>query len=135
MDRRSEYTNSDMQQFFQKHRSIPIYTSTADSSSNSIAERSNLTFLNDRHTLLVSSSLPNSLWFNALEFATLMRNAFINSTNKISPRGKVGLTRLHSSTILPFRQKVMVHNHKIKSKLHPRGITEYTLSPSKESHG
>ena len=64
-----------------------------------------------------------------------MRNAFINSTNKISPRGKAGLAGLDASTIFPFGQDVVVHNHKIKNKLHPRGITGYTLSPSKESHG
>ena len=135
MDRGSEYTNSDMQELYQKHGIIPIYSSTADSSSNGIAERSNLTFLNDCRTLLVSSHLPNSLWFNAVEFATLMRNAFINSTNKISPRGKAGLAGLDASTILPFGQELVVHNHKVKNKLHPRGITGYALSPSKESHG
>lgn len=135
MDRGSEYTNYDMQMFFQKHGIIPIYSSTADSSSNGVAERSNLTFLNDCRTLLVSSHLPNSLWFNAVEFATLMRNAFINSTNKISPRGKAGLASLDASTILPFGQEVVVHNYKVKNKLHPRGITGHALSPSKESHG
>ena len=135
MDRGSEYTNTEMQMFFQKHGIIPIYSSTTDSSSNGVAERSNLTFLNDCRTLLVSSHLPNSLWFNAVEFATLMRNAFINSTNKMCPRGKAGLAGLDASTILPFGQEVIVHNHKIKNKLHPRGITGYALSPSKESHG
>lgn len=135
MDRGSEYTNTEMQMFFQKHGIIPIYSSTTDSSSNGVAERSNLTFLNDCRTLLVSSHLPNSLWFNAVEFATLMRNAFINSTNKMSPRGKAGLAGLDASTILPFGQEVVVHNHKVKNKLHPRGITGYALSPSKESHG
>jgi len=135
MDRGSEYTNSDMLDFFQKHGIIPIYSSTSDSSSNGVAERSNLTFLNDCRTLLVASHLPNSLWFNAVEFATLMRNAFINSTNNLSPRGKAGLAGLDASTILPFGQEVVVHNHKVKNKLHPRGITGFALSPSKESHG
>lgn len=135
MDRGSEYTNSDIRELFQEHGIIPIYSSTTDSSSNGIAERSNLTFLNDCRTLLNATHLSNNLWFHAVEFATIMRNAFINSTNKISPRGKAGLAGLDASTILPFGQEVVVHNHKVKNKLHPRGITGYALSPSKESHG
>ena len=87
MDRGSEYTNSDIKDFFQQHGIIPIYSWTTDSSSNGIAERSNLTFLNDCRTLLSATHLPNNLWFYAVEFATLMRNSFINSTNKISFRG------------------------------------------------
>jgi len=78
MNHGSEYTNSDMIKFFQEHGIIPIYSSTSDSSYNGVAERSNLTFLNDCRTLLIASHLPNSLWFNAVEFETLMRNAFIN---------------------------------------------------------
>ena len=78
MNHGSEYTNSDMLKFFQEHGIIPIYSSTSDSSYNGVAERSNLTFLNDCRTLLIASHLPNSLWFNAVEFETLMRNAFIN---------------------------------------------------------
>ena len=135
MDRGSEFTNSDMRDFFQNHGIIPIYTTTADSSANGVAESSNLTFLNDCRTLLSSTNLPNSLWFHAVEFATMMRNAFVNSTNKFSPRGKAGLAGLDASTILPFGQEVVVHQHSVKNKLRPRGVTGYALSPSKESHG
>lgn len=135
MDRGSEFTNTDIRAFFLHHGILPIYTTTADSSANGVAESSNLTFLNDCRTLLTSTNLPNSLWFYAVEFATTMRNAFVNSTHKISPRGKAGLAGLDASTLLPFGQEVVVHNHTVKNKLHARGITGYALSPSKESHG
>ncbi|CCD23648.1 uncharacterized protein NDAI_0B06160 [Naumovozyma dairenensis CBS 421] len=135
MDRGSEYTNKLVRDYFKDKGILPIYTTVGDSSSNGIAERANLTFLNDCRTLLSSSKLPANLWFYAVDFATLMRNAFINSSTNSSARAKAGLAGLDARTILPFGQEVMVHDYNQVSKLKPRGITGFALTPSKESHG
>ncbi|CCD25831.2 integrase catalytic domain-containing protein NDAI_0G00550 [Naumovozyma dairenensis CBS 421] len=51
MDRGSEYTSTMVRDYFKVKGIIPIYTTVGDSSSNGIAERANLTFLNDCRTL------------------------------------------------------------------------------------
>ncbi|CCD25836.2 integrase catalytic domain-containing protein NDAI_0G00600 [Naumovozyma dairenensis CBS 421] len=135
MDRGSEYTSTMVRDYFKDKGIIPIYTTVGDSSSNGIAERANLTFLNDCRTLLSSSNLPASLWFYAVDFATLRRNAFINSSTNSSARAKAGLAGLDARTILPFGQEVMIHDYTQTSKLKSRGITGFALTPSKESHG
>ena len=135
LDRGSEYTNDVVRSIFSKAGIIPSYTSTADSASHGIAESSNLTFLNDCRTLLASSGLPDKLWFEAVAFATLLRNSIINSTTKMSPRGKAGLCGIDASTILPFGHRVVIFKHKTISKLDERGVEGIALRPSDESHG
>ncbi|CCH61291.1 hypothetical protein TBLA_0E02360 [Henningerozyma blattae CBS 6284] len=135
MDRGSEFTNNELRGIFRKSGIQPIYiTTTADSSSNGITERTNLTLLNDCRTLLAATGLPNQLWFHAVSFATLMRNAFHTSSIKSTPRAKAGLVGLAASSLLPFGQDVILHTPNTHSKLDVRGLKAFALTPSNESH-
>lgn len=135
LDRGSEYTNDSIRQVFCRAGIIPIFTSTRDSAAHGVAESSNLHFLNDCRTLLSSSGLPDMLWFEAVAFATLLRNSIINSTTNMSPRGKAGLCGIDASTLLPFGHPVVVLKHNTSSKLDKRGVDGYALRPSDTSHG
>lgn len=135
MDRGSEFTNDQITKLLEDKGINPIYTTAGDSRANGVAERFNLTFLNDCRTLLQATNLPNSTWFYAVQFATLMRNAFFNSSIKTSSRAKAGLAGLDVSTILPFGQEVIIHKGSTTSKLSPRGDDGLALCPSTVSHG
>ena len=108
MDRGSEYTNKSIRSFFHRTGILPYYTSTHDSPSHGVAERSNLTFLNDCRTLLAASSLPGSLWFHAVALSTLLRNSFITSSTGFSPRERADLQILDFKKMLPFGQPAMI---------------------------
>lgn len=58
-DRGTEYTNKAVRTYRQEQGILIIYTSVAGSQSHSIAERLNLTLLNDCRTLLKTTHLPN----------------------------------------------------------------------------
>lgn len=134
MDNGTEFDNSTINALFLDKGIIPIYNTPGDSASNGIAERANLTFLNDCRTLLQLSNIPPSYWFHAVEYSTFMRNTLFNSSIKDSARAKTGLAGLDTSTILPFGQYVIVHNHNTKSMLEARGLRGYALRPSKKSY-
>ncbi|EDO17438.1 Tkp1 protein [Vanderwaltozyma polyspora DSM 70294] len=135
MDRGSEFTNAEIRHFFRENGIQPCYTSVGDSRAHGVAERLNRTLLDDCRTLLESSGLSPHLWFYSVEFATLIRNALLNTTYKTSARARAGLAGLDASTILPFGQHVITHDTNPIDKLHVRGHHGYALTPSKESHG
>lgn len=134
MDRGSEYTNKTLHNFFMKRGITPCYTTTADSRAHGIAERLNRTLLDDCRTHLRCSSLPNHLWFSAVEFSTIIRNSLISPKNKNYPRQHAGLAGLDISTLLPFGQTVVVNNHSPDSKICPRGIPGCALHSSGNSY-
>lgn len=55
-----------------------------------------------------ATHLPETLRINAVEFATIMRNAFINSTNQVSPRWKAGLACLIATSVFTLRQFICI---------------------------
>lgn len=134
-DRGTEYTNSSVRTFLQENGIKIVFTTTGDSQSHGVAERLNLTLLNDCRTLLKSTHLPLHLWFYAVQYATIIRNSVYNNQLNGSPRSKIGLLGLDVKTILPFGQPVIFHLTKTPSKLHYKGEQGYALVPSEESYG
>lgn len=134
-DHGREYDNQLIQTYLKENGIQCIFNSVADSASNGVAERANLTLLNDCRTLLTSAKLPNHLWFYAIQFSTIIRNSVFNTTIQNSPRVKAGLPGLDVKTILPFGQPVIVHLTKTTSKLQYRGEPGFALTPSDRSYG
>ena len=112
-----------------------LFTSVGDSRSHGVAERLNLTFLNDCRTLLKAANLPPHLWIYAVEFSAIIRNAIYNKRIDTSPQALAGLPALDVKTILPFGQPVIVHLSKTTSKLQYRGEQGFAICPSSHSRG
>lgn len=74
-----------MRTYLQENGIQIVYISTADSASNGVAERLNLTLLNDCRTLLKASHLPLHLGFHTIQYATLIRNCVYNNALQGSP--------------------------------------------------
>ena len=134
-DHGREYDNKLIQNYLQEKGIQCIFNSVADSASNGVSERANLTLLNDCRTLLTSSALPEYIWFYAIQFSTIIRNTVFNSVIQNSPRAQAGLPGLNVKTILPFGQPVIVHLTKTSSKLHFQGEPGIALTPSDQSYG
>ena len=114
-DRGSEYTNTAVRNYLEENGINIIYTTTGDSQAHGVAERLNLTLLNDCRTLMHAAKVPQHLWYYAVQYATLMRNSIYNVSMKASPRSKVGLLGLDAKSILPFGQQVILHLPKTSS--------------------
>lgn len=114
---------------------LPSCTSTSNSTSYTDAENSNVIFLNDYTTSFVSSNFPDKLWYEAIVFATLLHNTIINSTTKMSPRSKVDLCNIDTSTIFPFGFKVVILKHNISSEFEERSVDSVALRPLDKSNG
>ena len=134
-DHGSEYNNKIMLQYLNECGIQYIFTTVGDSRSHGVAERLNLTFLNDCRTLLKASHLPPHLWIYAVQFSVIIRNAVFNKRLGTSPQALAGTPALDVTTILAFGQPVIVHLTKTKSKLNYRGEQGYALCPSAHSRG
>ena len=62
-DRGTEYTNKDVRTFLQEKGIQIIYTTAGDSPAHGVAERLNLTLLNDCYILMLSAKLLEHLWY------------------------------------------------------------------------
>jgi len=95
-----------MVQYLNESRIQYFYSTVGDSRSHGVAERMNLTFLNDCRTLLKASHLPPHLWIYAVQFSAIVRNAVYNKRINTSPQALAGLPALDVTTILGFGQPV-----------------------------
>ena len=134
-DHGSEYNNKGMIEYLNYNGIQYLFTSVGDSRSHGVAERLNLTFLNDCRTLLKAANLPPHLWIYAVEFSAIIRNAIYNKRIDTSPQALAGLPALDVKTILPFGQPVIVHLSKTTSKLQYRGEQGFAICPSSHSRG
>lgn len=134
-DRGTEYTNSAVKTFLSENGIQIVYTDAGDSQAHGVAERLNLTLLNDCRTIMNSAKLPHHLWYYAVQYATIIRNSIYNNSMRDSPRSKVGLLGLDTKSLLPFGQPVIINLNKTASKLHVRGEKGFALIPDAESYG
>lgn len=136
MDQGSEYTNSSIKTYFAKKGIDTYYTTVADSASHGVAERLNLTLLNDCRTLLAGSGMPRHLWFEAVKVACHHRNSLYNPKIGTSPRMRIGLDTIRANRMPRFGQPCMVHNPRaIRHKLQARSIPGFILRRSNTSYG
>ena len=134
-DRGKEYFSEAVRNYLENLGIDHIYTTVGDSKAHGVAERLNLTLLNDCRTLLRATSLPETLWSYAIKFSVIIRNSTYSESLGASPRSKSGLRGLDASSILPFGQSVIVHLHRTLSKLHYRGKQRMAFCPSPLSCG
>ncbi|CCK68830.1 uncharacterized protein KNAG_0B03890 [Huiozyma naganishii CBS 8797] len=134
VNRGSEFTNNALRDYLSEEGNHTYYTSVADHQSNGVAERLNLTLLNDCRTLLKTTKLPYHLWFHAVQFATLQRNSVYNDSIRASARAKAGLPGIDVKTIPTFGQPAIAHFTKIHNKLRYRGEQGFALTPSSASY-
>ncbi|CCK70632.1 integrase catalytic domain-containing protein KNAG_0E03750 [Huiozyma naganishii CBS 8797] len=134
-DRGSEFTNNIVRTYLAEKGISTFYTSVGDHQANGVAERLNLTLMNDCRTLLKTTNLLYHLWFYAVQFATLLKNSVYNDTLQSSARAKAGLPGRDIKNILPFGQPVIAHFTKLKTELKYRGEQGFALVPSSNSYG
>lgn len=136
MDKGSEYTNQSIRSFLASEGIDTYYTSVGDSSSHGIAERLNLTLMNDCRTILENSKMPKHLWFHAVRAACNHRNSLFNPKLGTSSRSKIGLSPIRAQGLPRFGQPCMVHDHlALKRKLKERSVPGYILRKSENSYG
>ncbi|BAO40444.1 conserved hypothetical protein [Kluyveromyces marxianus DMKU3-1042] len=134
MDQGSQYTGRMVRDLLDEFGIEGKYTSTGDKRSNGVAERLNRTLLDDARTLLASANLPEFLWYDAAEFAVIVRNSMHMRKLDGSPNMAAGLGGIAINKILPFGQPVVVYYNTGKKTL-PRGKIVYALHPAKQSYG
>ncbi len=134
MDQGSQYTGRMVRDLLDEFGIEGKYTSTGDKRSNGVAERLNRTLLDDARTLLASANLPEFLWYDAAEFAVIVRNSMHMRKLDGSPNMAAGLGGIAINKILPFGQSVVVYYNTGKKTL-PRGKIVYALHPAKQSYG
>lgn len=64
-----------------RHETSAAYTP----GQNGVAERGNRTIMDGAHSMLLASSLPPSLWVEAVAYLVFIRNRFLSSTGTITP--------------------------------------------------
>lgn len=107
-DQGSEYLNSEVKSFLNKKGIEHHYTSGYTPSANGVAERLNLTILNDVRAMLYSAKLPAAFWAEAAIYSVLIRNHIWSRNLGNSPAGKLGLKPLSSNALHYFGELVYV---------------------------
>ena len=74
-DRGTEYTNTVVKTFLSENGIQIIYTDAGDSQAHGVAERLNLTLLNDCRTIMNSAKLLHHLWYCAVQYVTIIHNS------------------------------------------------------------
>lgn len=83
-------------------------TSAYTPPSNGVAERVNLTVMNDVRSMLVAAKLPSYFWIDATEYAVYLTNYVWNDKIQNSPAGYIGFRPLSSSPIHTFGEKSFI---------------------------
>lgn len=136
MDKGYEYDNQAIHNFCEEKGIHKIYTTTADSKGNGVAERANRTLLDRVRTLLADSRIIPEYWTYALSYATFVLNHTYKTSIDSSPAVMAGHKPISFKKMQPFGQVVLyrtVHVH--DSKLDRRGSLGLLLGPSSESYG
>ncbi|KAH3901560.1 uncharacterized protein SCDLUD_001322 [Saccharomycodes ludwigii] len=131
-----EYKNRLVMEYLRKFGIKLLNNTAGDSRGNGVAERLNLTLLNDARTLMGNTNLPRHLWFYAVLFSCYVRNGIIAASNDTgcSPRELMSIPKLNVAKILPFGSHVILH-HPTHDKIEKRGLDAYVLAPSESSFG
>ena len=100
-----------------------LTTSTYTPVSNGVAERVNLTILNDVRWMLLSSSLPSYFWIEAANYSVHIRNHIYSDKLRSSPPIAVGYAPLDVSKVHEFGEKCYIADLPYGSKTDIRGST------------
>lgn len=134
-DQGKEYLSERVREFL-KQRGIETHTTSAYTpASNGVAERVNLTILNDVRAMLLSSKLPPFFWIEAAHYAVFFRNHMWNPKIKNSPAGELGYAPLDINRIYEFGEKCFVKILPEGSKTGPRAYTAIHMGYSDTTYG
>ena len=134
-DQGSEYLSEEVLKFLAEHGIESLTTSTYTPASNGVAERVNLTILNDVRSMLLSSSLPSYFWIEAANYSVHIRNHIYSDKLRSSPAIAVGYAPLDVSKVHEFGEKCYIADLPYGSKTDPRGSTAIYLGFSPKTHG
>lgn len=90
-DQGTKYFNKNVLTFFNDSGIILHYTSGYTPPANGVAERLNLTMLNDVRAMLIHAGLPSQSWPEAAQYSVLIRNHIYSSKLKQSPAVSLGI--------------------------------------------
>ena len=93
-DQGSEYMSQQVQELLAQEGIESQTTSAYTPQSNGVAERVNLTIMNDVRSMLISSSLPSYFWIEAAVYSVYLRNHIYLDKLKTSPAMFIGFDPL-----------------------------------------
>jgi hypothetical protein len=111
------------------------YTSGYSPKSNGVAERLNLTIMNDVRSMLFNANLPSAFWPEAATYSVYLRNYIWSNSLGNSPAGKLGLTPFSFSHLHSFGEKVYVKVLPEGSKTDTRSEVGVYLGYNDETFG
>lgn len=134
-DQGSEYMNKKVKKLL-RDQGIELHTtSTYTPASNGVAERVNLTILNDVRSMLISSKLPSYFWPEAALYSVYLRNYTWNEKLNNSPACFIGYRPLNVKTIHEFGEKCYIKILPEGSKTDIRSRSAIYLGVSLNTYG
>ncbi|TID28243.1 hypothetical protein CANINC_002604 [Pichia inconspicua] len=142
-DQGSEYLSKANRKTLNKYGITTHVTAVYTPTSNGVAERTNLTLMNDTRAMLFSSKLPTYFWWEAAEYAILLRDHMWNESLNDSPAGFLGYAPLDTHNLHEFGEICYVNlalpqignNLEGDSKLLSRAAVSIYLGPSELTFG
>lgn len=124
-----EFVNSEFESLFKERGIVHERTSTYSPQQNGIAERYNRTAMNGVRSLLISSKLPSSLWGEALQTVTYLRNRTGHRSLQGRTPNELWTGRVPVLNHLKiFGSRAYVHTPKQRrTKLEPTAVVGYLV--------
>lgn len=107
-DQGSEYLNQEVAKLLGGNGIELHLTSGYTPASNGVAERLNLTIMNDVRSMLIGAHLPSHFWPEAVYYSVMLRNNMWNSVLNNSPSGCLGIKPLNYKSLHIFGEKVFI---------------------------
>ncbi len=129
-DQGSEYMSQQVQELLAQEGIESQTTSAYTPQSNGVAERVNLTIMNDVRSMLISSSLPSYFWVEAALYSVYLRNHIYMDKLKTSPAMFIGFDPLNIDDVHEFGERCYVTSLPYGGKTDMRGALGIYLGRS-----
>lgn len=135
-DKGTEYLNTDLRTFLEDHGIEAHTTSGYMSASNGVAERLNLTILNDTRAMLHSGKVSSAFWSDAADYCVFIRNHIYLRKIQNSPAGMLNLPVPRTKDLHQFGEVCVITHPKLyHPKLGERGVEALYLGWSESVYG
>lgn len=134
MDHGSEYTSHEFSILVSSKGIIPMYVTVGSSRASEVAERLNLTLINNCRTLLRRRGLSHAV-VTCCKICSDHVERYLQQFSGNFTQRQGWTQSLNASTVLPFRQLLIVNIPRARNKLEFCVETAYALDPSDKSHG
>jgi transposase InsO family protein len=127
-DRGGEFLNANLNQYFSTQGIVHQLTAPYTPEQNGVAERYNRTLVETARTFLLSSSLPSTLWGEAV----LTSNYILNRVNISASKLKTPYELFHNvkpdiSSVKPFGIRCYVKDPQVTSKFQAKSIEGFLV--------